>query len=160
MHGVGRHRADHTVSTRDDVHTYLICGGEISAGGVDVQSVTRAAQDIGVSQSLEDLGSEFRLLVGDGTLAGFSIQALAVARTDPDVAQRYLRILATTLRAVHAHTGATGDEARPIPGPRSLDRALPGSRHRCDHQIEHPGDRRAPRRDARKRLTAEISSTG
>lgn len=110
MHGVGRHRADHTVSTRDDVHTCLICGGEIPAGGVDVQSVTRAAQDIGVSQSFEGLGSEFRSLVGDGTLAGFSIQALAVARTDPDVAQRYLRILATTLRAVHAHTGVTGDE--------------------------------------------------
>lgn len=116
--------------------------------GLTTTAVTRAAQDVGVSQSyifrlfgskrdfflacmnelevrevaafthqrqssrqtFEHLGAEFRTLVGDGTLAGFSIQALAVARTDPEVAQRYMRILATTLRAVHDQTGATGDE--------------------------------------------------
>lgn len=63
----------------------------------------------GTGETFDEMGAVFRTLVGDGTLAGFSIQALAAARTDPEVAQRYLRMLTTTLRAVRERTGADGE---------------------------------------------------
>ena len=63
-----------------------------------------------IAETFEEMGARFRGLVGDGVLGAFSIQALAVARTDPDVATRYRRMLATTLNAVRERTGASGEE--------------------------------------------------
>lgn len=63
-----------------------------------------------IGESFEEMGAVFRSLVADGTLAGFSIQALAIARSDAEVAERYLRILSTTLRTVRERTGASGEE--------------------------------------------------
>lgn len=61
-------------------------------------------------ETFEALGARFRSLVGDGTLGDFSIQALAAARTDPEIAARYRRRLTHTLRAVRERTGASAEE--------------------------------------------------
>lgn len=85
---------------------FLACMDELEAR--ELQAFTGdAAQS---AETFAELGARFRGLVGDGTLGGFSIQALAAARTDPEIAARYRRILSTTLAAVRERTGASADE--------------------------------------------------
>ena len=84
---------------------FLACMDELEAR--ELAAFTGGAA---TDESFEEMGAVFRSLVGDGTLAGFSIQALALARSDAEVAERYLRMLSTTLRAVRERTGASGEE--------------------------------------------------
>src|SRR5690625_298408 len=85
---------------------FLACMDELEAR--ELAAFTGEGQ--GTGESFDEMGAVFRSLVGDGTLAGFSIQALAIARRDPEVAARYLRMLSTTLRAVGERTGASSEE--------------------------------------------------
>ncbi|ASO20990.1 AcrR family transcriptional regulator [Actinoalloteichus hoggarensis] len=61
-------------------------------------------------ESFEQMGARFRALAAGDAISGFSIQAVAVARTDPAVADRYRRLLSRVLRAVARHTGASPAE--------------------------------------------------
>lgn len=85
---------------------FLACMDELEARELEAFTSDVPNSDA----SFADMGAVFRSLVGDGILASFSIQAVALARTDPEVAHRYLRMLSTTLSAVRAHTGASIEE--------------------------------------------------
>ena len=85
---------------------FLACMDELERRELEVFTGEHAR----VAETPAEMGARFRGLVGDGTLGAFSIQALAVARTDPEIATRYRRILATTLTAVRERTGASGEE--------------------------------------------------
>ncbi|WP_168211629.1 TetR/AcrR family transcriptional regulator [Ruania zhangjianzhongii] len=85
---------------------FLACMDELEAR--ELQAFT--GDETRSEETFEELGARFRGLVGDGTLGSFSIQALAAARTDPEIAARYLRRLATTLSAVRERTGASAED--------------------------------------------------
>lgn len=85
---------------------FLACMDELEARELQAFTGTGAQSE----ETFEEMGARFRGVVGDGTLGGFSIQALAAARTDPEIAARYLRMLSTTLAAVRERTGASAEE--------------------------------------------------
>lgn len=83
---------------------FLACMDELEARELKAFTGSRA------EETFEEMGARFRGLVGDGTLGAFSIQALAAARTDTEIASRYLQLLSTTLRAVRERTDATAEQ--------------------------------------------------
>lgn len=85
---------------------FLACMDELEARQLEAFTGEAAHAE----ETFEQLGSRFRGLIGSGTLGSFSIQALAAARTDPEIAARYRQMLTTTLNAVRERTGASAEE--------------------------------------------------
>lgn len=64
----------------------------------------QAAQ--GADDPMEEMGAGFRVLVSDGVISGFWLQACAAARADDEIARRCRGVISRALRVAQDSTGA------------------------------------------------------
>lgn len=85
---------------------FFACIDELEARELEVF----AGDDADAAETFDEMGARFRSLLGDGVLSGFSIQVVAAARTDAEIADRYRRMLANILRVIQQRTSASAEE--------------------------------------------------